>query len=315
MKVIFMGTPEFAVPALKKLIDDENIEIVAVYSREPQIAGRGHKVTNSPIHDLALKHKLKVMTPKTLKDAKEQENFSKLKADAALVVAYGLILPKNIIESTKYGCVNIHPSLLPKWRGATPIQSTLWAGDAEIGVSIIKMDEGVDSGDIILQEGFEIGEGDNYGNLAPKLAEMGANMALEALKYLDDGGVEFAKQSEFEVSYSKKIQKSDALIDFNKDAIEVLNQIRALSGFMTAYFEVRGERVKIFDARLVSEDEVSSVDGEEDGLVKGRDALPGEIVSKDFVIRCEKGAIRPILLQKPGKKPMRVGDFLRGFRF
>ncbi len=174
MKIIFMGTPDFACPTLEKLIADKEFEIVAVYTREPQIAGRGHKLQNSPIHELALKYGLKVITPKTLRNAEAQKEFHDLKADAAVVVAYGLILPQEILNATKLGCINIHPSLLPRWRGAAPIQRTIMAGDKETGINIIKMDAGIDSGDVIYSEKFLLSGKENYTDLAEKLSVMGA---------------------------------------------------------------------------------------------------------------------------------------------
>ncbi len=296
-----MGTPEFAKPALQKLLENDQIEIVGIYTKAPKIAGRGQKISNSPIHELALKHNLKIFTPLTLKDEETQQEFKKLNADAALIVAYGLILPKIILESTKFGCINIHPSILPKWRGATPIQSTLFAGDSEIGVSIIKMEQGVDSGDIILQEKFAITDVDNYGNLAPKLAEMGADMAVLALFSLRDGKAEFIKQDDQKASFSKKIVKTDAKLDFNQDSSEVLNKIRALSGFLTSFYEYKGEKIKIFSAKIIE--------------FSDENYKNGEVVNDKFVIKCAKNAIQPLILQREGKKPTTIDEFLRGFRF
>lgn len=303
MKVIFMGTPEFAVPALQKLLDNKKVEIVAIYTKEPKMAGRGKKIVKSKIHELALKHNIEVFTPKNFKEQSTVETFQNLKADLALVVAYGLILPKIIIESTKFGIINIHPSILPKYRGATPIQSTLFASDNEIGVSIIKMDEGIDSGDIILQEKFPISESDNYANLAPKLAEIGAEMAQRALFLLFEGKAKLTKQDDEKSSLSKKIEKNDAKIDFNTNAQEIFNKIRALSGFMTAFFEFKDEKIKIFDSKIIKEAQIQ--DYEKFKI--------GEIVNQDFVIKCQKEAIQPLILQRSGKNPVKIDDFLRGF--
>lgn len=302
-----MGTPQFAVPALTKLINDPFFEVVAVYSKPPKISGRGQKVVNSKIHDLALKHDIKVITPTTLKDAKAQEEFKNLEADAALVVAYGLILPKIILESTKFGIINIHPSSLPKFRGATPIQSTLLAGDDEIGVSIIQMDEGVDSGDIIAQRVIKINENDNYGNLAPKLSEIGAEMAADSLKLMAKNELKPIKQDDSAASFSKKFAKDDAKIDFSKSKEEIINQIRALSGFLTSFLEYDGEKYKIFAAKSLKNDEFDKNSYEK--------AKIGEVFDKNFSIKCKNGAIRPEVIQKPGKKPVKISDFLLGFRF
>ena len=163
-----MGTPNFACPTLQKLISDPAFEILAVYTREPQIAGRGQKIQNSPIHNLALKHQIKVVTPKTLRDFEVQKEFREFNADAAVVVAYGLILPKEILEGTRLGCFNIHPSLLPRWRGAAPIQRTIMAGDEKTAVCVIKMDQGLDSGDIVAQRNYELSGNETYAELETK---------------------------------------------------------------------------------------------------------------------------------------------------
>lgn len=300
MKIIFMGTPDFACPALEKLISNKNFEVVAVYCRPPQIAGRGHKITNSPIHNLALKHNIKVITPRTLKDEKIQEEFKNFNADAAVIVAYGLILPKIILESTKFGCINIHPSLLPKWRGPSPIQYSLLNGDKKTGICIIKMDEGIDSGDILAKIEFDVAENDNYANLAPKMAVLGANLLEKTLLNLEKGKIEPVKQNHDLASFSKKIMKEDARIDWNLSAEEINRKIRAFSGSLTAYFEYRGEKIKVFEAEVVFED---------------REKKLGEIIDKSFLIQCGKGCIRPLVLQREGKKPMRIEEFLLGFKF
>jgi len=300
MKIIFMGTPEFSCPALQKLLDDKNFEIVAVYTREPQLAGRGQKITNSAIHNLALKNNLKVITPKTLRNPQIQEEFKNLGADAAAVVAYGLILPKEILEATKFGCINIHPSLLPRWRGPSPIQYTLFSTDSEIGVTIIKMDEGIDSGDMIMQEKFTLDEKDNYENLAPKLAKIGAELLVDSLKNLRDGKARFIKQDNDLTTFSKKLKKEDSKIDWNLSAAEILRKIRGLSGLLTAYFMINDEIIKIYDAKIIDE--------------KSAQKKPGEIINDDFMIQCKEGIIRPTVLQRQGKNKVTIDEFLRGFK-
>ncbi len=300
-----MGTPNFAVPALQALIDSKKIELVGVFCRPPKISGRGQKVNQSEIHKLAIANDIKVFTPNNFKDQECVSKFQELKADAALVVAYGIILPKIILESTKFGIINIHPSILPKYRGATPIQSTLLANDYEIGCSIIKMDEGVDSGDIIMQENFAINPDDDYSSLAPKLSKMGAEMALKSLFLLKDQS-KFIKQDEKKASLSKKITKDDAKIDFSLPKEDVLGKIRALSGFLTSFFEYKGEKIKIFKARIVGCDEIDTK--------KYKNANYGDIFDDNFFIKCKNGAIQPLLLQKPGKKPVKIKDFLNSFR-
>lgn len=292
-----MGTPHFSCPTLQKLLDDKHFEIVAVYTREPQIAGRGHKLTNSPIHEMALKNNLPVFTPKSLRNAEIQAEFKALQADAAVVVAYGLILPRAILDATKYGCINIHPSILPRWRGPSPIQYSLLHDD-EIGVTIIKMDEGIDSGDMIAQSKFKLLESDNYGNLVDKLADMGAQMLVQSLYDLQNGKVVAIKQDASLATFSKKLLKEESKLDFNLPALEILRKIRALSGSLTSYFEYNGENIKIFEAQIVDEDAIG---------------VKGEIDDK-FVIQCAKGRIRPTKLQRPGKKIVTIEEFLAGLR-
>ncbi len=299
LRLVFMGTPQFACKTLEKLLQESEFEVVAVYTREPQIAGRGHKLTNSAIHDLALQNGLPVFTPKTLRNPQIQQQFKELRADAAVVLAYGLILPQEILDATKFGCINIHPSLLPRWRGPSPIQYTLFAGDAEIGVTIIKMDAGIDSGDMILQQKFALQEKDNYATLAPTLSELGADMMVEALKKLRDGEAVLTKQDAALATFSKKLEKSESEINWNLPAREILNKIRALSGSLTAYFKLpNGEMIKIYDAEIID---------------KKSDKKCGEIVDKNFLIQCADNCIRPKTLQRQGKRVMSIDEFLPGF--
>ncbi len=294
-----MGTPHFACPTLEKLIADPDFEIVAVYTREPQIAGRGHKLTNTPIHQLALQHGLKVLTPKSLKNYEAQKEFADFKADAAVVVAYGLILPSEILESPKFGCINIHPSLLPKWRGAAPIQRPLMAGDTETGITIIKMDQGVDSGDIIFQEKFSLQGNETYGELTDKLSKIGAEILVKTLKVIRDGKAAFTKQDNSLASYAKKIDKSECEINWQNSAEEIERKIRALNGSLGAFFWYKNEKIKIFSAEILDKNYEQK--------------KPGEILDDQLTIQCGKGTIRPLILQRPGKKPMPIAEFLHGF--
>jgi len=295
-----MGTPQFACPTLLKLLANKDFEIVAVYTRAPQIAGRGHKLTNSPIHDLALQNGLKVITPKTLKNIEAQQEFYQLNADAAVIVAYGLILPPEILAGTKLGCLNIHPSLLPKWRGASPIQRPIMAGDNETGITIIKMDEGLDSGDIICQEKFLLNGQETYKNLAEKLAEMGAEILLKSLENLRDNKVLLTKQNHALSTYAKKIEKAECQINWQNSAAEIERKIRALNGSMEAFFMYGGEKIKIFAAEILDK---NSDENE-----------AGKILDDKLSIQCGQGVIRPLILQKSGKKPMALEEFLRGFK-
>ena len=300
MKIIFMGTPEFSCPTLEKLITDRDFEIVAVYTREPQIAGRGHKLTNSPIHNLALQYGLKVITPKTLRNPETQKEFSDLKADAAVVVAYGLILPQEILDGTSLGCLNIHPSLLPRWRGASPIQRPIMEGDQETGITIIKMDKGLDSGEMIYQEKFILDGSETYKNLAEKLSKMGAEILIKTLKNLRDDKAILTKQDPALMTYAKKIEKIECEIDWQKSAIEIERKIRGLNGSLEGNFMLNNERIKIFAAEILDKDSSNNV--------------PGKILDEKLSIQCGKGIIRPTILQRPGKKPIALEEFLRGIR-
>lgn len=294
-----MGTDEFASIPFEKLASE--FEIVAVYTRKPQIAGRGHKVKNSLIHDLALKHQIKnIITPDTFKDEKIQQEFRELNADAAVVVSYGLILPASILGGTKFGCINLHPSLLPRWRGATPIQQTILAGDKETAVTVIKMDPGVDSGDIILQKLIPINGKPTYLELSKQLAHEGADLLVASLKKLAADDVLFAIQDKSQATYTKKISKENCKINWNLSAAEIERKIRAHSGFMETYFEINGERIKVFLAEIVNDKNEGSA---------------GAIVDDNFVIQCGSGQLRPLILQRPGKIPINIKQFIGSFKF
>lgn len=295
-----MGTPNFACPTLQKLIDDKEFEIVAVYTREPQIAGRGQKLQNSVIHELALKNNLKVITPKTLRNSEIQKEFCDLKADAAVVVAYGLLLPQEILDGTKFGCFNIHPSLLPRWRGAAPIQRTIMAGDEKTAVCIIKMDAGLDSGDIVMQQDFALLGNETYGELEKKFSEVGADLVVKTLKNARDGKLHGVKQDSALATYAKKLDKAECEIDWKKTAAEINCLIRGLSGSLGAYFMHKDEKIKIFAAKIIDENSAEK--------------NAGEILNEKFFIQCGKGIIQPTILQRQGKKPMPIEEFLLGVR-
>jgi methionyl-tRNA formyltransferase len=296
-----MGTPDFALPALQKLIDDKYFDIVAVYTKEPKIAGRGHKIQNSSIHNLALQNNLKVFTPKTLKTPEAQAQFANLKADVAVVVAYGLLLPKEILRLPKFGCVNIHPSLLPKWRGASPIQRAIMAGDKETGVDIIQMDEYLDSGDIMAEEKIILDDKINYQELSEKLSKIGADLLLKTLKEIPKNKIIFTFQNDKKAIYAKKINKEEFLINWNLSAKEINDKIRALSGCGSAYFILKEEKIKIHQAQIVNC---------EPGKYQA-----GEIIDNNLTIACKTGLIRPQILQKAGKNKVNIDEFLRGFKF
>lgn len=300
MKIVFMGTSDFACPTLEKLIKERDFEIVAVYTREPQIAGRGHKITNSPIHNLALKHQLKIITPKTLRNPQSQKEFFDLKAEASIVVAFGLILPEEILRAPKFGCINLHPSLLPNWRGAAPIQRTIMAGDKETAISIIQMDSGIDSGDVLYQTKIPLTGQETYAELSQKLARDGAEVLIDVLKKLPTGKLLPVKQNGDLATYAKKIEKSECAIDWKNSAEEIERKIRALNGGLAAFFTHNGEKIKIFASEILN--------------YKSSENEAGKILDDRFSIQCGKGIIRPLILQREGKKPMPIEEFLRGLR-
>lgn len=292
-----MGTPDFAVPALEKLIENKEIEIVAVYTKEPSISGRGKKINNSPIHNLALKNHLKILTPKNLKTKETQAEFRNFNADLGIVVAYGHILPKEILEGTKFGCFNIHPSLLPRWRGAAPLQRTLMAGDRQTGICIIKMDEGLDSGDIVSCQKFEIDENMTYSQLAEKTAQDGAKLLLFTIENIKNGNYFLTKQNDAAALYAKKISKEEAEIDWNMSALEIHNKIRGLSGNIGAYFFYKNQRIKILESEIIDHNSINEEVGQ---------------IDKRFVISCKQGLIRPKVIQREGSRKMNIDEFLLG---
>lgn len=293
-----MGTPDFSLPTLKKLSEDQDFEILAVYTKEPKIAKRGQKIQKSVIHDFALSKNLAVLHPKNFKDQKTQQEFINFKADIAVVVAYGLILPSEILTAAKYGCVNIHPSMLPKWRGAAPIQRSIMAGDTETSIAIMKMDEGLDSGDVIDQMLIKIEESDNYKILSDKLSVLGAEFLLKTLKKIQKNDFTLSKQDHSKATYANKIEKSECLIDWQQNCRNIINKIRALSGFLDAYFFYKNEKIKILSAEIIDEN--------------NQNFQVGTIIDDKFSIQCLTGIIRPIIIQKEGKKPILLKDFLLG---
>lgn len=290
-----MGTPDFAVPTLAAL-QQSSYKIVAVYTQPPRPSGRGQKETPSPVHQFALEHNLPVYTPVSLKSAEEQSTFAGHKADIAVVVAYGLLLPKAILEAYPHGCINVHPSLLPRWRGAAPIQRTIMAGDKKTAIMIMKMDEGLDTGDILLSKNIDIPEGTTAGKLHDELARDAAPLILKVLSEINT--VKPQKQSETSVTYAKKITKEDCLIDWKKPAKEIYQQILGLSPSPGAYFSYNNEIIKIFDAKLERDKSTET---------------PGTIIDDRLGINCGKDILRPTILQRPNKKRMTTDELLRGF--
>ena len=255
LRVAFMGTPDFAVPALQHLIDHEEFDVVAVYSQPPRPKGRGHQVQPSPVHELAARHDIPVHTPKSLKkDAEARAQFAELELDVAIVAAYGLILPLEVLEAPKYGCLNIHASLLPRWRGAAPIQYAIWAGDAESGVTIMQMEEGLDTGPMILKRAVTIHPHTTAQSLHDELSAMGGALCIEALeKLLRDGKLEAEVQDDSLSCYAHMLKKEDGHVEWSDTANAIDRQIRALNPWPGVWATLDGKRLKIHKAELVSE--------------------------------------------------------------
>jgi methionyl-tRNA formyltransferase len=292
MRIIYMGTPDFAVPALTALAKAGH-EIVAVYSQPPRPAGRGKALRPSPVHSQAEQMGIEVRTPLSLKDAEVQAAFAALKADVAVVAAYGLILPRPILEAPRFGCLNIHASLLPRWRGAAPIQRAILTGDNLSGVTIMDMEAGLDTGPMRAKHVTPI-EDKTAGTLTDELAQAGAKLMVEVLEDLPAHPP--MPQPEEGVTYASKIDKAESRIDFTRDAHQVERQVRAFNPFPGAFFEYRGERFRILAAHV-----------EEHG------GAPGELLDNSLLIGCGHGAIRPTLIQRAGKGAMSPGELLRGY--
>jgi methionyl-tRNA formyltransferase len=297
LRLIFMGTPEFAVPTLRALAEHGH-EIVAVYAREPKPSGRGMKLQPTPVEQEARRLGIPVFTPKTLKTPAAQQEFESHHADAAVVVAYGMILPQAILDTPRFGCFNLHASLLPRWRGAAPINRAIMAGDRESGVMVMKMDAGLDTGDVAMAERIAIPDAMTAADLHDALAPLGAGLMARAMGALEHGDLRLTAQGDQGVTYAAKIDKAEARIDWAKPARAVLRHIHGLSPFPGAWCEMPIEveaRAKILRCELA----------------EGSGA-PGELLDDRLAIACKEGAIRILELQRAGKQPMKANDFLRG---
>ncbi|NOD99409.1 methionyl-tRNA formyltransferase [Ruegeria sp. HKCCD6228] len=293
MRVVFMGTPDFSMPVLDALVEAGH-EIAAVYCQPPRPAGRGKKDRPTPVHARAQALGLDVRHPTSLKPAEEQDSFAALNADVAVVVAYGLILPQPILDAPAHGCLNIHASLLPRWRGAAPIHRAIMAGDAQTGVCIMQMEAGLDTGPVLLRQATDIGPEETTAELHDRLSAMGAALIVEALAKLP--GLTPDPQPEIGVTYAAKIDKSEARVDWSRPAVEVDRQVRGLSPFPGAWTEIDGNRVKLLASRLA----------------EGQGA-PGEVLNDDLYVACGQGAIELLRLQRAGKGAQDKETFLRGW--
>ncbi|WP_051952963.1 methionyl-tRNA formyltransferase [Methylocapsa aurea] len=299
MRIVFMGTPDFAAPVLTEIVEHGH-QVAAVYTRAPKPGGRrGLELTPSPVHVAAERLGLEVLTPQTLRGEEAAATLRRFAPEAVVVVAYGLILPKAILDAPEQGCLNLHASLLPRWRGAAPIQRAIMAGDVETGVMVMRMEEGLDTGPVALTERIAIGPEETAGEIHDQLAAAGAALMPCALDALERGELAFTPQATEGVTYAHKIDKAEARIDWAKPARAVHDLIRGLSPFPGAFFEAdlgKGrERVKILRARIV----------------KGSGA-PGAVLDNALTIACGEGAIGLLEVQRSGKAPMKAEDFLRG---
>ena len=299
LKIVFAGTPEFAALHLQALINSQH-QVVAVYSQPDRPAGRGNKLQASAVKQLALQHNIPVFQPATLKSEEAQSALAALGADLMVVVAYGLLLPKKVLETPKYGCINVHGSLLPKWRGAAPIQRAIWAGDGETGVTIMQMDEGLDTGAMLHTSSIAIENTDTSATLYTKLSMVGPQALLETLNKLSD--IQPQIQDNSQASYAKKLSKEEARIDWQDDAAQLERNVRAFNPWPVSYFELSGQTVKVWQSQLQTVSENHAYQ-------------PGEIISADkhgVLVKAGKNALLLQNLQFPGKKPMAIADVLNG---
>lgn len=303
MKIVFMGTPEFAIPAFNKLITSGH-EIIATYTRQSKRCGRGQKINNTPIYDLAMKNNIPVFTPKTFKNGKNIDDLINLKPDLVVVVAYGLILTKELLDIPKYGCINIHPSLLPRWRGCAPLERCLMSDDTETGVCIMRVDEGLDDGDIISVYKTKITKETDIISLKKELSNIGAEMLLEVVDKIDknNGAINTIKQPENGITIAEKITNEDAIIDWDNDnVVKIHKKIMALNDSIGVHIVHNTNIIKILKSDYLFDNNLL-------------DTI-GTIVDKNFSIVCKDGILKPLILQKEGKKPTTVKDFINGYKF
>ena len=298
LRIIFMGTPDFAVATLRAILEAGH-EVVAVYSQPPRAAGRGMALRKSPVQQAAEETGLAVLTPERLKSAEEPARFGSLTPDVAVVVAYRLILPKPILDAPKYGALNLHASLLPRWRGAAPINRAIMAGDTETGVAVMRITEGLDAGPVCLEARAPIGADETAGELHDALATRGARLMVHALSALEGGGLDCRPQAEGGVTYAEKIDPAETRIDWSRPAREVHNLIRGLSPYPGAWFEIdlngKPERIKALRSTLAN-----------------GSGAPGLALDNKLTIACGEGAVRLVEVQRAAKRPMSADDFLRG---
>jgi methionyl-tRNA formyltransferase len=311
MRIIFMGSPDFAVPSLNALVEAGH-EVVAAYAQPPRPAGRGKAERRTAVHERAQALGIEVRTPRTLRDVEEQARFAALDADLAVVAAYGLILPPEILDAPKGGCINVHASLLPRWRGAAPIQRAILAGDETSGVTIMRMDEGLDTGPMLLTRKLDIG-GKDAGQVTEEMAVLGADALVEWLA----SPTPPIAQPDHGATYAKKIDKAETRIDWSQPAEHIERQVRAFAPSPGAWFEANGERIKLLEAAVEASPRHPRESGapanpeqKRDSRIRGNDGL---VLDDMLLIRCGQDAIRPLLVQRAGRGAMTPGELLRGF--
>ncbi|WP_392552283.1 methionyl-tRNA formyltransferase [Orbus wheelerorum] len=297
LKIIFAGTPDFAAKHLDALINS-NHKVVAVLTQPDRPAGRGNKLSASPVKQLALAHNIEVYQPATLKKVENQKIISDLNADIMIVVAYGLILPQAVLDMPRLGCLNVHGSLLPRWRGAAPIQRACWAGDLETGVTIMQMDAGLDTGDMLFKAACPITANDTSASLYDKLANLGPDALLKTIKLIISGDIVAVKQDESQVTYAEKLSKQEAKLNWQLPAIQLERCIRAFNPWPVSYFEINDEPVKVWQANMINQNS-----GKEPGTILQADKNGIQISTVDGIINLTQ-------LQPAGKKPMSATDIL-----
>jgi len=294
LKIVFMGTPEFSVPTLESLINNK-FEILSIYTQPPKKSKRGQKINISPIQKFSEKNNLTVRNPENLNDGEEYNFIKSLSADVAVVVAYGKLIPKNILKTTKLGFINIHASLLPKWRGAAPIQRAIMNGDKKTGVSIMKIEEKLDSGPVLASKELVLDQNAIYGEIQKKLSLIGSDLLIESLKNIENGKVKFIDQVHSNSTYAKKIDKNETKINWNLDANKVIAHIHGLSPNPGAWFEYEAERFKVLRANK------SAASGN-----------PGTLLDENLTIACKSDSIQILEIQRQGKNKQTTKDFLLG---
>ncbi len=296
LRIVYMGTPDFAVGPLAALLEAGH-EVCCVYSQPPRPAGRGHKLRPSPVHAFAESCGIEVRTPQRLRTPEDQAAFSALNADVAVVAAYGLLLPKPVLEAPGHGCINIHASLLPRWRGAAPIQHAILAGDSQSGVTVMQMDEGLDTGDMLLWEATPITAETTATSLHDALAALGSRLIVEAMARLEAGTLTATPQPSDGVTYAAKLSREDGRLDWRRAASELERQVRALTPWPGAWFFHRDTVLKVSAAEVIP----------------NASGSPGMVLDDRLTIACGTGGLRPVRIQRPGKAPMAPADLLRGY--